>query len=94
MNPMKGVTLQKLIYKDILRTNMYFMSSKSERCILVKHNDYQEEEVDCADPESGSWDPQVLVTTTVTDLDRAEGQTTVQRRLLIRHKPTPSSCAV
>ena len=52
------------------------MSNKTNNRTLVKHDDYQEEEVHYEDPESPVKDPQVSVTSTVTDLDRAEVQTT------------------
>ena len=46
------------------------MSTNSDDHTLVKHNDYQEIEVDYADPESPTQrDPQPLVTSAVGDIE-------------------------
>jgi len=47
------------------------MSTNSDDHTLAKHNDYQEIEVDYADPDSPTqMDPQTSVTSAVADIDR------------------------
>ena len=66
------------------------MSTNSDNHTLVKHKDYQEVEVDYADPESRTQgDPQTSVTPTVIDMD--DTVQTLGRQTQGKNAPTPAS---